>query len=199
MVHPYLRRREGLEKPEYPRPELRAVLEKTLGVPLFQEKAMKVAIVGTGSCRQKPTNCAARWRRSSSREACRTSAKSSSVAWSSAATAYPSSDALIVRDLGWLPHSRPADHQKHCPVGRDHLSLAGRGSLPRPEEGSTQSTTLVRMAKPHQLLAFAAIAQGRARFGGFALYAILGGVVVWLAATWAHMPLAGWPQASGAG
>jgi error-prone DNA polymerase len=48
MVHPYLRRREGLEKPEYPRPELRAVLEKTLGVPLFQEQAMKVAIVGAG-------------------------------------------------------------------------------------------------------------------------------------------------------
>ena len=48
MVHPYLRRREGTEKPEYPRPELRAVLEKTLGVPLFQEQAMKVAIVGAG-------------------------------------------------------------------------------------------------------------------------------------------------------
>jgi error-prone DNA polymerase len=51
MVHPYLRRREGLERPEYPRPELRAVLEKTLGVPLFQEQAMKVAIVGAGSRR----------------------------------------------------------------------------------------------------------------------------------------------------
>lgn len=48
MVHPYLRRREGKEKAEYPRPELRAVLEKTLGVPLFQEQAMKVAIVGAG-------------------------------------------------------------------------------------------------------------------------------------------------------
>jgi error-prone DNA polymerase len=48
MVHPYLRRREGLERPEYPKPELRAVLEKTLGVPLFQEQAMKVAIVGAG-------------------------------------------------------------------------------------------------------------------------------------------------------
>jgi error-prone DNA polymerase len=48
MVHPYLRRREGREKPEYPKPELRAVLEKTLGVPLFQEQAMKVAIVGAG-------------------------------------------------------------------------------------------------------------------------------------------------------
>ncbi len=48
MVHPYLRRREGREKPEYPKAELRAVLEKTLGVPLFQEQAMKVAIVGAG-------------------------------------------------------------------------------------------------------------------------------------------------------
>jgi error-prone DNA polymerase len=48
MVHPYLRRREGREAPEYPKPELRAVLEKTLGVPLFQEQAMKVAIVGAG-------------------------------------------------------------------------------------------------------------------------------------------------------
>ncbi|MEW6629142.1 MAG: error-prone DNA polymerase [Pseudomonadota bacterium] len=48
MVHPYLRRREGKEKPEYPKPELEAVLKKTLGVPLFQEQAMKVAIVGAG-------------------------------------------------------------------------------------------------------------------------------------------------------
>ena len=48
MVHPYLRRREKVEKPDYPRPELRAVLEKTLGVPLFQEQAMRVAIVGAG-------------------------------------------------------------------------------------------------------------------------------------------------------
>ncbi len=48
MVHPYLRRREGKETPEYPKPELRAVLQKTLGVPLFQEQAMKVAIVGAG-------------------------------------------------------------------------------------------------------------------------------------------------------
>ncbi len=48
MVHPYLRRREGLEKPEYPTPELQSVLGKTLGVPLFQEQAMKVAIVCAG-------------------------------------------------------------------------------------------------------------------------------------------------------
>ncbi len=48
MVHPYLRRRLGLEKPDYVKPELEAVLKKTLGVPLFQEQAMKVAIVGAG-------------------------------------------------------------------------------------------------------------------------------------------------------
>jgi error-prone DNA polymerase len=48
MVHPYLRRREGLEKIEYPTPELERVLGKTLGVPLFQEQAMQVAIVCAG-------------------------------------------------------------------------------------------------------------------------------------------------------
>ncbi|NEJ73074.1 DNA polymerase III subunit alpha [Rhizobium phaseoli] len=48
MVHPYLRRREGKEKVEYPTPELEAVLGKTLGVPLFQESAMKVAMICAG-------------------------------------------------------------------------------------------------------------------------------------------------------
>lgn len=52
MVHPYLRRRDGIEKVEYPSPapehgppdELERVLKKTLGVPLFQEQAMRIAI-----------------------------------------------------------------------------------------------------------------------------------------------------------
>jgi error-prone DNA polymerase len=48
MVHPYLRRRRGHEAVEYPSDELRQVLGKTLGVPLFQEQAMKIAIVGAG-------------------------------------------------------------------------------------------------------------------------------------------------------
>jgi len=48
MVHPYLRRRQGKEKPEYPKPELEKILGKTLGVPLFQEQAMKIAIVAGG-------------------------------------------------------------------------------------------------------------------------------------------------------
>lgn len=48
MVHPYLRRREGKEDVTYPKPELEAVLGKTLGVPLFQEQAMRVAIECAG-------------------------------------------------------------------------------------------------------------------------------------------------------
>jgi error-prone DNA polymerase len=48
MVHPYLRRREGKEREDYPSQELKEVLEKTKGIPLFQEQAMKVAIVGAG-------------------------------------------------------------------------------------------------------------------------------------------------------
>lgn len=48
MVHPYLRRRDGLEPVTYPSPELEAVLGKTLGVPLFQEQAMRIAIVAAG-------------------------------------------------------------------------------------------------------------------------------------------------------
>lgn len=48
MVHPYLNRRQGLERVSYPSDELRQVLEKTLGVPIFQEQAMKIAIVAAG-------------------------------------------------------------------------------------------------------------------------------------------------------
>ena len=48
MVHPYLRRRSGEEEVSYPSEALRGVLEKTLGVPLFQEQAMKIAMVGAG-------------------------------------------------------------------------------------------------------------------------------------------------------
>ncbi len=48
MVHPYLRRRNGEEKVEFPSDALGKVLGKTLGVPLFQEQAMQIAIVGAG-------------------------------------------------------------------------------------------------------------------------------------------------------
>ena len=48
MVHPYLRRRAGLEPVTYPHPMLEKVLKRTLGVPLFQEQGMQVAIVAAG-------------------------------------------------------------------------------------------------------------------------------------------------------
>jgi error-prone DNA polymerase len=48
MVHPYLRRRMGQEKVEYPGEEVREVLHRTLGVPLFQEQVMQIAIVAAG-------------------------------------------------------------------------------------------------------------------------------------------------------
>ncbi|MEZ6129808.1 MAG: error-prone DNA polymerase [Planctomycetaceae bacterium] len=48
MVHPYLRRRNGEEAVEYPNKAVRSVLHKTLGVPIFQEQAMRLAIVAAG-------------------------------------------------------------------------------------------------------------------------------------------------------
>jgi error-prone DNA polymerase len=48
MVHPYLRRRQGLEPVTYPSDALREVLEPTLGIPIFQETVMQVAIVAGG-------------------------------------------------------------------------------------------------------------------------------------------------------
>ena len=48
MVHPYLRRRQGLEPVGYHSEALQAVLERTLGVPIFQEQAMQIAIVAAG-------------------------------------------------------------------------------------------------------------------------------------------------------
>ncbi len=48
MVHPYLRRRRGLEPVAYPSPEVEKVLERTLGVPIFQEQVMQLAVVAAG-------------------------------------------------------------------------------------------------------------------------------------------------------
>ncbi|WP_287418320.1 error-prone DNA polymerase [Reinekea sp.] len=45
MVHPYLKRRSGLEAVDYPKPELRPVLERTLGIPIFQEQIIRLAMV----------------------------------------------------------------------------------------------------------------------------------------------------------
>ncbi len=67
MVHPYLRRRQGLEEITYPHDSLRPVLEKTLGIPLFQEQVMRLAMVAAdytpGEADQLRRDMAA-WRRS---------------------------------------------------------------------------------------------------------------------------------------
>lgn len=67
MVHPYLRRRDGLEPVIYPHPSLEPVLEKTLGVPLFQEQVIRLAMVAAeytpGEADQLRRDMAA-WRRS---------------------------------------------------------------------------------------------------------------------------------------
>jgi error-prone DNA polymerase len=67
MVHPYLRRRNGDEEVIYPHPSLEPVLKKTLGVPLFQEQVMKLAVVAAaytpGEADQLRRDMAA-WRRS---------------------------------------------------------------------------------------------------------------------------------------
>ena len=48
MIHPFLRRRNGLEPVTYPHPKLKPILERTLGVPLFQEQGMRMAIEAAG-------------------------------------------------------------------------------------------------------------------------------------------------------
>jgi error-prone DNA polymerase len=48
MVHPYLNRRQGREKVSYPHPSLETVLERTLGVPLFQEQLLRMAMIAAG-------------------------------------------------------------------------------------------------------------------------------------------------------
>ena len=48
MVHPYLQRRQGLERVDYPRDEIRPALERTLGIPIFQEQVMQIAILAAG-------------------------------------------------------------------------------------------------------------------------------------------------------
>ncbi len=60
MVHPYLRRRAGKEEVDFPSDALKEVLGKTLGVPLFQEQAMRIAMVGAGFTSEEANQLRAR-------------------------------------------------------------------------------------------------------------------------------------------
>jgi len=71
------------------------------------------------------------------------------------------------------------------------LALVGAALQDRKKEQLQLDQWLEWEAKT-SYLPFAAIIAGRARLGGFGLHTLLGGLVVWLAATWAHIPLTGW-------
>ncbi|WP_131114172.1 NnrU family protein [Lichenihabitans psoromatis] len=71
------------------------------------------------------------------------------------------------------------------------LALVGAALQDRKKQRLQPDTWRAWEAKT-SYLPFAALARGRARISGFGLHALAGGVVVWLAATWAHIPLAGW-------
>lgn len=71
------------------------------------------------------------------------------------------------------------------------LALAGAAMQDRKKERLQPETWRAWEART-SYWPFAAIARGRTRFGGFGGHALGGGVVLWLAATWAHIPLAGW-------
>lgn len=71
------------------------------------------------------------------------------------------------------------------------LALAGAHLQDRKKE-ALQPDTWPEWERRTSYVPFAAIASGRARLGGVGMHALAGGLVVWLAATWAHLPLAGW-------
>ncbi len=74
MVHPYLRRRNQEEPVDYPSPEVEHVLRRTLGVPLFQEQAMQLAVVAagfTGGEADQLRRAMGAWRRSGMIDGCR--------------------------------------------------------------------------------------------------------------------------------
>ena len=74
MVHPYLCRRQGLEEVTYPSPEVRKALERTLGIPIFQEQVMQVAMLPAGfTAGEADELCRsmAAWKRKGGLDSCR--------------------------------------------------------------------------------------------------------------------------------
>ena len=107
MVHPYLRRRNGEEKAELPSPapphppdELRDVLGRTFGVPLFQEQAMRSRLLPPASRRTRPTGCGVPWPLSATPGQSTDTKRRWSKGWSSAATTATSPSDVITRSRG---------------------------------------------------------------------------------------------------
>ena len=72
------------------------------------------------------------------------------------------------------------------------LALVGAALQDRKKE-ALQPDTWPEWERKTSYWPFGAIVSGKARLGGFSMHALAGGLVLWLAATWAHIPLAGWP------
>jgi len=72
------------------------------------------------------------------------------------------------------------------------LALVGSALQDRKKE-ALQPNTWPDWQRKTSYWPFAAIVSGKARLGGFGMHALVGGLILWLAATWAHMPVTGWP------
>jgi error-prone DNA polymerase len=128
MVHPYLRNR-SLPDDEiaYP-PALKPALQRTKGVPIFQEQVMQIAILAPTSPPARPTACVARWRPGSARAGSGPSTTGWSAAWSRRATtattprasssrsrasastaseSHAAGFALLAYDSSWIKHHHP--------------------------------------------------------------------------------------------
>jgi hypothetical protein len=69
-------------------------------------------------------------------------------------------------------------------------NFASHVNLPRLRHKEVPATKLARWGRETSYWPFAAIVSGKSRLGGFGMHALAGGLVLWLAATWAHIPLA---------
>ena len=119
MVHPYLKRRSGKEPVTFPCPdpehgppdELERILGRTLGVPIFQEQAMKIALdAAQVHAPRKPTSCARRWRPSARRGISSCCRRRWSGGWSSAATIRDFAQRCFDQIKGFGEYGFPESH-----------------------------------------------------------------------------------------
>ena len=115
MVHPYLRRRMGKEPVEYPDERIKEVLAKTLGVPIFQEQAMRLAVVAAGFTpgeADQLRRAMGAWRSAASWSG---SASSCSAAWRRTATPRSSPAASFGRSRASANTASPSRTPRRSP------------------------------------------------------------------------------------
>ena len=136
MVHPYLRRRQGIEPVVYPSDAVESVLERTLGVPIFQEQVMQLAVVAAGfhAGRSRPAapRPMAAWKRKGGLEPFEQrlidgmrrngyddnlrSARSTSRSSASASTAFPNRTRRASRSWSTCRRGSNATSRRHSPA-----------------------------------------------------------------------------------